>query len=330
MGSLPIDIQELCGDGSDRKIFRLVYDNASYIGVYGTNSDENDAFISFSRHFKNYNLPVPQIIAYDRNLGVYIESDFGDISLRDFFLERENSSENWKQLEEIYFKIIEKLLQFQLVAGPSIDYTLCYQSRVFDSRAMMQDMLYFKIRYLDKFTPKAYNEQKLLSEFQSFAAHLSTVRADYFLYRDFQSKNIMIMDDEPFFLDYQSGRMGALQYDVASLLFDANLDLPDDFRNEMLRLYMSKLSKYIAIRADEFQCTFYDFALLRLLQVLAAFSFLSYQKGKMQFLRCIPQALKNIDYVLDKNGLECRMPELYRIFYEDIFPNINNLVANVK
>ena len=313
-GATPIEIKQLWGDGSDRKIFRIFYDDESYIGVYGLNPAENNAFISFSNHFKNYNLPVPNIFAFERRLGIYVETDFGDISLRDYIIGPAKSHVTLPQLREIYTKILENLLDFQLVAGQSIDFDRCYQSKVFDFRAMMQDLLYFKSSYLDRFSRSTYDEQKLLSEFQSLAEHLSSVSAVFFLYRDFQSKNIMIHDDEPFYLDYQSGRMGALQYDVASLLFDANVDLPDDFRDTMLHSYLSKLSAYNVISSDEFVRTFYDFALLRLLQALAAFSFLSYQKGKMQFAECIPQALKNIDVILYQKALTIKVPQLKRIF----------------
>jgi aminoglycoside/choline kinase family phosphotransferase len=318
-GSYPNKIIKLKGDGSYRNVYRIYYSHASYIGIYGPNISENRAFLSFTKQFMNQNLPVPFLYTCSPDYKFYLEEDLGDLLLNDYVAQVPLA----QHVTNIYQKVINILPQFQIDAGRSFDYSQCYQSKFFDYEAMMRDLLYFKDNFLSAFCRISYNENSLLADFKKLASLLAKADAEHFLYRDFQSKNIMIVVDQPHFIDYQSGRVGALQYDVASLLFDSNVDLDDEFRNSMLFYYLENLGRYsdITIDVERFLALYYEFALLRVLQALAAFAFLSLQKKKTQFLKSIPQGLNNISSLLQNKELDLKLPELRRIFETDILQN---------
>lgn len=318
-GSLPAGITRLNGDGSDRQLYRL-YSAAktSVIGVIGPHHAENEAFISFTRSFRALALPVPEVFIYDAQNGIYLESDLGDTTLHQWVCRYGEDSPSHLPL---YREIIKWLIKFQVVARERLDYSKCYQFPAFTQEAIHYDLNYFESSFLSRFTTIAYDRFQLHNDFNTFISRLVQAESAYFLYRDFQSKNILLVDDQPFFIDYQSGRRGALQYDLASLLFDANLNLSDAFREEMLHFYLESVAKYLRIDDQEFICFYYDFAAVRMLQALAAFSFLSFDKGKKYFLKNIPNALKNIQNLLVKGSILKDLPELRQIFENDLFLN---------
>ncbi len=320
MGDPPNEVIKLQGDGSDRHIFRLSYFDSSYIGIYGANRAENDAFVAFTNHFYKSSIPVPKIFDYEQDEGIYIEEDLGDVTLCDYVASCCSGFLADRRLTNIYKKVIEWLPEFQISAGPTIDYSYCYQSLHFDYDAMMRDLLYFENSFLHVFKTAPYNKDKLAADFSMLASHLARIPTPFFMYRDFQSKNIMIMNEAPHFIDYQSGRKGALQYDLASLLFDAYVNIDNNFREEMIDFYLSTLTP-LKIPTRDFKRCFNDFALLRVLQALAAFAFLSMVKGKRQFLSSIPNGLMNIEFLLQHSGIFLKMDELQRIFSEDILCN---------
>ncbi len=305
----------LKGDGSDRKIFRM-YGDTTVIGVYGENPAENEAFISFTRHFLSHNLPVPDVFDYDPINHVYLLEDLGDVTLCDWLrLEPEPY-----HIKSMYEKVLDYLPQFQK-AGQTVDFSKCYQFDTFDAAAIKHDLDYFREAFLNRFVKKPYDVVKLQSDFDTLISHLIREKPDFFLYRDFQSRNIMIQKNMPRFIDYQSGRRGALQYDVASLLFDGNVDLSQDFRGELVDFYLQTASKSFQIDEKQFNKYFYEFALVRILQILAAFSYLSFVKNKKAFLSGLPQAIKNLKIMLHDTNVFEPLPELQRIFERDLFCN---------
>ena len=321
-GVSPFRISKLKGDGSDRKIFRLFSDNLkSIIGICGATRAENDAFVSFSRAFYEQDFPVAEILIYDADKGIYLETDFGDTTLYSRQRELGDLLENDKSVRNVYKRVIRWLIKFQITGRDCLDFSKCYQYPSFGKEAMQYDLDYFVSSFLSRFVKIKYDQNKLQQDFDRLIHHLLEADADYFLYRDFQSKNIMLQDGAPFFIDYQSGRKGALQYDLASLLFDANLRVPNTLRESMLYYYLETIDSYIALNETDFVSYFYDFALIRMLQALAAFSFLAHQKNKSYFLQNIPNALDNIQTLFDKPCILSELNELRRLFETDFLVN---------
>src|SRR6202049_3173089 len=222
--------------GSGRRIIRLASEKHSAIGVLYDVREENVAFLEFSKHFRRHHLPVPQIYAEDLSQGAYLEEDLGDTTLFEF-LSRNRVGENIApQAVEAYRKVVAELPRFQIEAGHDLNYKVCYPRGTFDRQSISWDLNYFKYYFL-RLAGIPFNEQALEDDFRTLTKFLLSAGRDYFLYRDFQSRNIMLRDGQPFFLDYQGGRKGALQYDVASLLYDAKADLPPELRQQLLNHY---------------------------------------------------------------------------------------------
>jgi aminoglycoside/choline kinase family phosphotransferase len=319
-GTAPASIIELAGGGSDRKIYRMFSAvNETTIGIYGANRSENEAFISFSDTFHQQGIPVPLVIAYDADAQVYLECDLGDMTLSDWYAQR---GADRKAARSMYQQVISWLPKIQITSKDSIDYAKCYQFAAFRRQAMQYDLDYFQSSFLSRFLRIRYDAALLANDFNALISHLLQAPYDAFMYRDFQSKNIMILNEQPFFIDYQSGRKGALQYDIASLLFDANVVLSPSFREELLEVYLNETAKYLLMQEKKFRAYYYDFALLRMLQALAAFSFLVFQKGKSSFMASIPNALLNIAFLLSHDRcIMSRFAELRRLFEDDILVN---------
>ena len=218
-------IEELPAHGSYRKYYRLYSGGQSVIAAHNEDKAENIAFLKFSRQFRKAGMPVPEIFADDEKHDIYLEEDLGDETLYSYLSEvrqKEGFSDN---IIAMYEKVVNILPQFQIAAGKEIDYSVCYPRHSFDKQSMMWDLNYFKYYFL-KLAQIPFDEQKLEDDFQKFSDFLLSAEREFFLYRDFQSRNIMLVDGNPYFIDYQGGRRGALQYDLASLLYDAKADIP--------------------------------------------------------------------------------------------------------
>ena len=220
-------VQPLQGQlgGSGRNIVRLANDANTAIGILYAVREENVAFLEFSRHFRRHGLPVPEIYAEDLSQGAYLEEDLGDTTLFEFLSQNRTGDDIAPEVVEAYRKVVDVLPRFQVEAGRDLNYKVCYPRASFDRQSIAWDLNYFKYYFL-RLAGIPFNEQALEDDFARLTKFLLSADRDYFLYRDFQSRNVMLRDGEPFFLDYQGGRKGALQYDIASLLFDAKADLP--------------------------------------------------------------------------------------------------------
>ena len=314
--ALPQKIIPLKGDASDRRIYRLVSGDKSVIGIRSDSRAENEAFIGFSRHFRSYDLPVPKIYAVDMEHGAYIEEDLGDMTLFQWAQEQ-NTDEGYSQkVIKMYKKVIEILPIFQITAGQSINFDLCYQHEEFAEETIMWDLHYFRDRFLKLFYQGELNERTLQSDFSRLMLLLLEEPRNYFLYRDFQSRNIMIKDMTPHFIDYQSGRRGALQYDIASLLYDAKAAISNNIRSELLAHYLEQVQNVIDIDEERFRYYYNGFVLIRIMQALGAYGFIGKLKGKKDFLKSIPFAMQNLEYLVDK---ECdvikKLPTLRAVFH---------------
>ncbi len=312
-GSEPDSIIPLPVSGSARKYFRLKNKNISAVGVFGPEQKENKAFISFSKHFKSIGLNVPEIFVEDLSSNIYLEEDLGDQTLFNIV------QSNFSAAKEFYKKAIQDLISFQVEGRRKLDYTVCYPRNKFDEQSMRWDLNYFKYYFLKPLNI-LFDEQKIEDDFISLSRFLCEVDDSYFLYRDFQSRNILINNNQLFYVDYQGGRKGALQYDLASLLFDAKADLSNEFKNELLNLYIDSISAKINLSENEFRKYFYGFVLIRILQAMGAYGFRGIFEGKSHFLESIPYALKNIEWLLTDSKIGIKLPEL-EFSFNRIFNN---------
>lgn len=303
-----VDFTPLARSGSNRQYYRISNDQASAIGVIGEEDQENKTFLEFSAHFKNRGLNVPEIYASDLDEGIYIQQDLGDDSL--FELVQKNKGPGLTtEIEQLYKQSVKELIKFQVEAAKDLDFSYCFPRTEFDEQSMQWDLNYFKY-YSLKFQNIPFNEEKLEKDFQTIIKYLSRAVSNFFMYRDFQTRNILIFQDKPYFIDYQGGRKGPLQYDLASLLFQAKADLPYDFRKQMLEYYIGALMEYVKVDPKEFVELYYGFVLLRTLQVLGAYGFRGYYERKPHFMESLKYAIKNVDWLLSNIEFQFDVPEL--------------------
>jgi aminoglycoside/choline kinase family phosphotransferase len=312
----PVDrIQPLKGQlgGSGRRIFRLANAKATAIGILHSVREENVAFLEFSRHFRRHGLPVPEIYAEDLSHGAYLEEDLGDTTLFEFLSKNRTGDTIGPEVIEAYRKVVAALPRFQVDAGRDLNYKVCYPRASFDRQSIAWDLNYFKYYFL-RLAGIPLNEQELEDDFGRLTKVLLSVNREFFLYRDFQSRNIMLRDGEPYFLDYQGGRKGALQYDIASLLYDGKADLPPDLRQHLLNHYLEHLSQHTDVKREAFMQYYYAYVYVRIMQALGAYGFRGFYERKPHFLQSVPYALKNLQWLLDNVELPVALPALMDAF----------------
>jgi hypothetical protein len=195
------------------------------------------------------------------------------------------------------------------VAGRDLNYKVCYPRSSFDRQSIAWDLNYFKYYFL-RLAGVPFNEQALELDFSRLTKLLLAAPHDYFLYRDFQSRNVMLRDGNPWFLDYQGGRKGALHYDIASLLYDGKADLPPALRQQLLEHYLDSLAGYIDLDRDAFMEHYYAYVYVRILQALGAYGFRGFYERKAHFLQSVPYALKNLRWLAHNVRLPVALPSL--------------------
>src|SRR5271170_6917009 len=262
------NVQPLQGElgGSGRKIIRLGSGPRTAIGILYNVREESAAFLAFSKHFRKHNLPVPEIYAEDIDRGAYLEEDLGDTTLFEFLSKNRQGGTIAPQVVEAYKKVVAVLPRFQVEAGRDLDYSVCYPISSFDRQSIAWDLNYFKYYFL-RLAGIPFNEQSLEDDFSRLTDFLLSAPRDYFLYRDFQSRNIMLRpalgevlnDLQPFFVDYQGGRKGALQYDIASFLFDTKADLPPGLRQQFHDHYLDSLAGCVDLDRAIFMQYYYPY-----------------------------------------------------------------------
>jgi len=308
-GKEPQQISFLPQSGSYRSYCRMQTAGFSALGAWNSDARENDAFLSFSKSFKKEGLPVPEIYVEDLVEGVYLLEDLGTDTLFDKVKNRPFDDE----MKELYRKSLIGLIGLQLKGKDCIDYRMCYPRAAFDRDSMMWDLNYFKYYFL-KLVRIPFDEQALEDDFRNFTGYLLQEKGDYFLFRDFQSANIMISKGEPFFIDYQGGRRGALQYDPASLLFDAKARMPKETRQELISFYVEELSQKIEVDREKFMGYYQGYVLIRLMQAMGAFGFRGIVEKKPGFMESIPPALGMFADLLEEWSLPVEIPELKSCF----------------
>ena len=308
-------VQRLQGElsGSGRRIIRLSSEKISAIGILYDVREENVAFLEFSRHFRRHGLPVPEIYAEDLSHGAYLEEDLGNTTLFEFLSDHRDGASIAPEATAAYRKVVAVLPRFQVEAGRDLNYKVCYPRASFDRQSIAWDLNYFKYYFL-RLAGILFNEQALEHDFGRLTKLLLSASRDYFLYRDFQSRNIMLRDGQPFFLDYQGGRKGALQYDIASLLYDAKADLPPDLRQQLLDHYLDSLAGFLDLDRTVFMQYYYAYVYVRIMQALGAYGFRGFYERKEHFLQSVPYALINLRWLLHNVELPIALPALMEAF----------------
>jgi hypothetical protein len=236
-------------------------------------------------------------------------SDLGDTTLYAWLQQEREDVLLGEKVKKYYRKVIEQLPKWQLSAQQQMDFSICYPRFAFDRQSIQWDLNYFKYYFL-KLAAIPFDEQLLENDFQVFTDWLLEADDHYFLCRDFQSRNIMIHQNEVYFIDYQGGRKGPLQYDIASLLYDAKAAITPLEREELLQYYLTQLSQYQEIDREKFIYYFDGFVLVRILQALGTYGFRGYYEKKVHFLQSIPYAIENMNYLLQKESLPIAIPYL--------------------
>ncbi len=296
-GIMPDDITQLSASGSNRRYFRLTAGDKTLIGVQGTSKAENEAFIYMAKHFKEKGLNVPELIAVSDDHMNYIQEDLGDTLLFDFIAEGRKTGVFCEEEKQMLRKTMRALAQLQVVGAQDFNYRVCYPQPEFNLRSIQWDLNYFKYCFL-KATGLEYQEDRLENDFERLSYILLEHRSDTFMYRDFQSRNVMIKDGTPYFIDFQGGRKGPFYYDVASFLWQAKAHFHPNLRSELIEIYLDELEKYMPVDREEFYETLRHFVLFRTLQVLGAYGFRGYFEKKPHFLQSIPFAIENLRQLL--------------------------------
>ncbi len=305
-------IESIPPSGSNRLYYRIFGETKTAIAAYNPDTKENRAFIHFSKHFKSKSLPVPTIYTENLDQHIYLQEDLGATALYDLL--PQHQQEFSEELLGLYKKSVEQLAHIQIKGGEGLDYNLCYPRAAFDKQSMLWDMNTFKY-YFVKLANVTFDEQALEDDFHSFADYLLEADCSHFMFRDFQSRNIMIRDGEPFFIDYQGGRKGAMQYDLASLLYQAKANLSHQLRNELLEYYLNVAEKLTPIDRTQFTEYYYGYVLIRSIQVLGTYGYRGLYERKEHFIKSIPFALSNVKWLLENTEIPVAIPELRRVLH---------------
>lgn len=308
----PENIQQLPHSGSSRIYYRIKHKNISAIGVYNKNLKENIAFLNFTHQLLESKINVPIIYAEKLDDDIYLIQDLGDKQLLSWLLSDKTDNQFSDKAINIYKKVISELVRIQIIAGRNFDYSKCYQHNEFNEASIKFDLNYFKTNYANALNLK-FDQNKLNSDFNFFAKYLLTADNNYFMFRDFQARNIILVNDYPFFIDYQGGRKGSLQYDLVSLLFQAKAEIPTRIKNQLLEYYINIAQLFVPINKDKFIEYYFAFALIRVLQTLGAYGLRGLIEKKNHFIESIPLAINNLVYLNDKVEILNKLPEIRNI-----------------
>ena len=310
-GTMPERVVELTGSGSNRQYFRLEGNGCQYIGCIGESTDENNAFIYLAEKFAEKGLPVPCVVAVSDDRSAYLQEYLGDTLLFDAIASGRVSGQFDETETALLAASIRKLADVQYLGARNLDFSKCYPQQEFCRRTVMWDLNYFKYNFL-KLSGINFNESRLEDDFEELADYLLAEESATFMYRDFQSRNVMIRDGEPWFIDFQGGRKGPAQYDVASFLWQAKANLPQQLRNRLIDEYLDAAARYADIDRNAFKERLQHFVLFRLLQVLGAYGFRGLFEKKLHFIESIPAALSKAVELISLNNFD-RYPTLVDI-----------------
>ena len=298
--------------GSNRSYFRIYSENHRAIGVCNSDDRENKAFVYMTRFFRDERMPVPELLGEDLDHDVYLVEDLGDRTLFDLIKDNLAKPGGVEMIRPWLKLVIRELARMQVMAGKKMDFSYCYPYKRFNKDSVTFDLHYFREQFLDQ-QGISYDSKALDRDFDRFADMILEPEQEFFMYRDFQSRNIMVNNNRVCFIDYQGGRLGPLQYDLASFLYQARAGLPESLREEMLEDYIRVVRLLTPVDVDEFKHYFYPVALHRVFKTLVASSLRGLREKKEHFIRSIPYALENLYVLVAKNPVMTRWPELNKI-----------------
>lgn len=294
----------LTASGSNRRYYRIESEDktVSLIGVQGTSRDENHAFLYMAEHFMQKGLNVPKVLAVSDDEMNYVQQDLGNVLLFDYIAEGRKTGVFSAKEKDMLRETMRALARFQVIGAEEFDFNQCYPQPEFNLRSILWDLNYFKYCFL-KATGLDFQEDKLENEFERLAYILLQNRMNAFMYRDFQSRNVMVCKDAdgnevPYFIDFQGGKRGPVFYDVASFLWQAKANFHPDLREELVEVYIEELQKHMPVDKEVFYETLKHFVLFRTMQVLGAYGFRGYFEKKPHFLQSIPFAIDNLRHLL--------------------------------
>lgn len=312
-GSTPREVLKLSADGSNRQYWRILGENIRCIATFNDDVRENEAFFYYSRILRQKNICVPEVYAIDSTRRFYLQQDLGDTTLYGYLCGKQQQSQGFDtEVLEMYKKVLDDLVDIQL-AGREMDFSMAYPRSAFDGQSMQWDLNYFKYYFLKlKYIP--FDEELLERDFHTLTDYLLSAECNYFLYRDFQSRNIMLCEGRPYYIDFQGGRRGAAQYDVASLLYSAKSNIPEPIREELLGYYINSLSQKCSVDRQEFLQYFWGYVLIRIMQAMGAYGYRGYFERKDSFVNSIPLAISNLRYVIENHSLPVALPHLAQVW----------------
>jgi len=313
-GKTATGIVPLPESGSYRRYFRISDEEKTVMGVYNTDNRENDAFIYLNQHLLKSGTRVPMVFCKDLNKYIYLEQDLGDTTLLDYLEQLKGSGDRNEMIRVIYKKVIEAMPALQVSAAEGLDYSICYPRAEFDIQSMMWDMNYFKYCLLKPLKIDFF-EQDLEDDFRKIVDWLAEAERHSFMFRDFQSRNIMLFDQELYFIDFQGGRKGPLQYDLASLLYEAKTHLPEEIRESLLEYYLALFEETFAwFNREKFLKYYYGFVYLRLMQAMGAYGFRGYIERKPLFLQSLPHAVRTLSWLIKNKPIPLELVCLPGVF----------------
>ncbi len=314
IGEEPGSVVKLTGDGSNRAYYRMMSAHASLIGAVGTSVEENRAFIALAKVFRECGLKAPEVLAVSVDEHCYLQEDFGDETLFMCLKEARESGTFSTDDVNMLCTVMNLLPDIQYKVAQRFDFSLCYPVAEFDRRSLFWDLNYFKYCFL-KGVGIDFDEVALENEFEHLATLLLDEECDTFMYRDFQSRNIMWHDNTPGFIDFQGGRKGPVYYDVASFVGQARAKYPDTVVEQMIDAYILSLQRYRKVNKDVFMRKLNAFSLFRLLQNLGTYGFRGLFERKKAFVESIPAALGRLSVLLENMTTD--------------FPLLNSLVKEI-
>lgn len=307
-GTVPESVSPLTGSASPRRYFRMAASGKSCIGVIGTDKEENAAFIALARHFLSCGIAVPQVFAESADGMAYIQEDLGGELLFDKYVRARADGEGLAEAEELLCSTMALLPKIQFDGARGLDFDICHPQKAFGYRSVMFDLNYFKYCFL-KATGLEFHEMLLQDDFERLADDLvgcglpvkgTAEDIPTFMYRDFQARNVMVREGQPYFIDFQSGRRGPIYYDVASFVWHARSRYGRELKQKMLGSYLDALSAYIDVDREVFMKNIRTFLLFRYLQVLGAYGFRGWTEHKANFVVSIPAAIEALAELLEK------------------------------
>ena len=339
IGFTPDDIKPLAESGSSRKYFRLSSGSRTLMGTYNANVEENEAFFYLTQHFGAHHLPVPNILAINESRECYLQTDYGDDTLFHHVQLALASGRYDEATIALFKKALRQLVRFQVLGHQGLDYNKVYPTPCFDLSGVLDDLDYFKYYFVKPHAEIVFNEARLKAEFRALAEEVCQANNDFFMYRDFQSRNIMICEGEPYFIDYQGGRKGPLPYDVVSLLYQVKAQMPQLLRDLLVDYYKQCLSEYVDPDSVQFDSYYPYFVYLRLMQVLGAYGFRGLIQKKAHFIESIPYALRELTAWSEAHPLNeypelqnilLQLPKLFPLYLSPLTSHLSPLTVTVN